>query len=175
MGPLLIVVGALLLVLTIILIVFVLGMRAKTPWVLNAVRRFARGVGNPYQMRSAGTPGAMASVIRHRGRTSGRAYETPVAAEATEDGFVIAIVYGSRTDWLKNVLASGSATIVNEGHTYRVDHPEVIPIEAAASYFPVKAQLTLRRYRVDRCLRVRRIGPPSEEDQRRPGVAVHFR
>jgi deazaflavin-dependent oxidoreductase (nitroreductase family) len=161
-GPISIVVAALLLGLLTVAIVFVLGMRTKTPWVLNGVRRFARAVGNPHVMRTAGTPGATASVIKHRGRTSGRAYETPVAAVATEDGFVIATVYGSRTDWLKNVLGSGSATIVNEGHTYEVDRPEVIPIEAAAACFPAEHRRTFRRYRVDQCLRVRRVEPSPE-------------
>ena len=89
LGPVLILVGALLLgLLTIaIAIVFVLRMRAKTPWVLNAVRRFAGAIGDPYQMRSAGTPGEIASVIRHSGRTSGRAYEPPVVAGPPRTGF----------------------------------------------------------------------------------------
>jgi hypothetical protein len=39
----------------------------------------------------------------------------------------------ANTDWLQNVLASGSATLVHESHTYRVDHPEVLPIEAAGA------------------------------------------
>ena len=139
-------------------IVFVVGMRAKTPWVLNAVRRFARALGNPFQMRSAGTPGAYASVVRHTGRTSGRVFETPVVPVATDGGFVIALPYGSNTDWLKNVLASGSATIVNAGHTYRVDQPEIIPIHAAAAYFPTaKEQRSLRFFRIDQCLRVQRV------------------
>ena len=86
LGPVLILVGALLLGLLTIAIVFVLGMRAKTPWVLNAVRRFARAIGDPCQMRSAGTLGAIASVIRHSGRTSGRAYETPVVAGPPRTG-----------------------------------------------------------------------------------------
>lgn len=159
-------VGALLLgLLMTILIVFVLGMRAKTSWVRNAVRRFARAIGNPFQMRSAGTPGAYASVIRHTGRTSGRPYETPVVPVATGDGFVIALPYGSKTDWLKNVLASGSATIVNEGHTYRVDQPEIIPTAAAATYFPAKQQRSLGFYRVDQCLRVRRVELEEAEEQ----------
>ena len=151
------VVVGLLAVLLIIAIVFVLGMRAKTPWVLNAVRRFARALGNPFQMRSAGTPGAYASVVRHTGRTSGRRFETPVVPVATDDGFVIALPYGSNTDWLKNVLASGSATIVNEGHTYRVDQPEIISTDAAAAYFPAKEQRSLRFFRIDQCLRVQRV------------------
>ena len=162
MAPILIVVGVMLLVVVIVLVVFMLGMRGKTPWVLNAVRRFARGIGNPYQMRSAGKPGSYASVIRHRGRVSARAYETPVAARVTEDGFVIAAVYGPNTDWLKNVLANGSATIVHEGETFEVDRPEVVPTAAVERYFGGKELRNLRRYRVTSCVRVRNAAVPRE-------------
>jgi len=158
-------VGALFLGLFTVVIVFVLRMRARSPRVLNAVRRVNRAIFNPLQMKSAGTPGAYASVIRHNGRTSGRPYETPVGAVATDDGFVIVLVYGSHTDWLKNVLASGSATIVNEGHTYRVDQPEVIPMEAAAVYLPANDQRNHRLFGVDQCLRVRRVEPGEAAEQ----------
>ena len=70
---------------------------------------------------------------------------------------MIAIVYGSRTDWLKNVLASGAAAIVHDGDTYPVDQPEIVPMESARAYFPAKIQRTQRLVRVDRCLRVRRV------------------
>jgi deazaflavin-dependent oxidoreductase (nitroreductase family) len=140
-----------------VVVVYVLGVRSKSSAVRNAARGFHRAVGNPLQMRSAGTPGTYASVIRHEGRTTGMIYETPVWAVPTEDGFVIAIVYGSRTDWLKNVLAGGAAAIVHEGRTYAVDQPEIVPIESARKYFPVTIQRIHRRIRVDRCLRVRRV------------------
>jgi hypothetical protein len=71
-------VGALFLGLVAAAIAFMLGMRARSRPLLDAVRRFNRAVANPRQMRSAGTPGAYASVIRHTGRTSGRPYATPV-------------------------------------------------------------------------------------------------
>jgi deazaflavin-dependent oxidoreductase (nitroreductase family) len=158
-------VGALLLGLLTLLIVFVLGMRTRSPRLLNAIRRFNRAIVNPRQMKSAGTPGAYASVIRHRGRTSGRPYQTPVGAVATDDGFVIAVVYGSHTDWLKNVLASGSATIVNEGHSYRVDQPEVIPMAVAAAYLPAKDQRNHRLFGIEQCLRVRRVEPGEAAGQ----------
>ena len=58
-----------------------------------------------------------------------------MGAVAIDDGFVIALPYGPNTDWLKNVLASGSATIVNEGNTYDVDRPEVVPMAEAGRYF----------------------------------------
>jgi deazaflavin-dependent oxidoreductase (nitroreductase family) len=153
----LIVVAGMFLALSSIAIVYVLGIRSKSSTVRNAARHFHRAVGNPRQMRSAGMPGTYASVIRHRGRTTGRTYETPVWAMPTEDGFVIRIVYGSRTDWLENVLASRAADIVEGGHTYRVDRPEIVPIETARTYFPSIIQQMDRLIRVDRCLRVRRV------------------
>ena len=89
--------GGVVLVLAAIGIVFVVGMRKNSPPVLNAARRASRAT-KPIVLRSAGRPGASASVIRHVGRTTGQSYETPVDAVATEDGFVIALPYGSNTD-----------------------------------------------------------------------------
>ena len=127
--PLATLAGMLFLGFVVIAIVFVLGMRAKSPLLLKPFIRFQRAIINPRQMRSAGTPGAYAAVIRHRGRVSGRSYETPVGAEPVDDGFVIALVYGSRTSWLRNVLAAGSATIVHDGQAYAVDQPEIVPMQ----------------------------------------------
>ena len=154
-----ILVGALFLGVVAIALVYVLGMRAKSPLVLSPLIRLQRAIINPKQMRSAGTPGAYASVIRHRGRTSGRQYETPVGVVAADDGFLIALVYGSRTQWLQNVLASGSATIVHEGQTYEVDQPEIIPMQAVEAQFTAGDQQGFRLLRVDQALRVRRLEP----------------
>jgi deazaflavin-dependent oxidoreductase (nitroreductase family) len=151
-------VGGLVLALAAIGVVFVTGMRTKSPRVLDAVRKTSRAM-KPLALRSAGTPGAYAAVVRHVGRTTGRPYETPVGAVATEDGFVIALPYGPNTDWLKNVLASGTASIVDEGNTYEVDRPEVVPMAAAGRYFSPQDQRAHRMFAVDQCLRVRRIGP----------------
>lgn len=153
------VVGALFFALVSVLIVLLVGMRTKSPLVLNAVRRFNRAVTNPQQMESAGRKGAYASVIRHTGRKSGKPFETPVGVVATNGEFIIALPYGLHADWLKNVLASGSATIVSEGHTYQVDQPEIIPTATAAAHFPPKEQRNLRWFGVDQCLRVRRVEP----------------
>src|SRR5688572_5901515 len=141
-------VAALLLALIGVMIAFVVGMRAKSPAVLNTVRRTSRAM-KPFVMRSAGTPGGPASVIRHVGRTTGRPYETPVGAVAIDDGFVIALPYGSNTDWLKNVLARGSAVIVDEGSTYEVDQPEVVPLAVEALSFSPEDQRAHRLFRVE--------------------------
>jgi deazaflavin-dependent oxidoreductase (nitroreductase family) len=145
-------------------IIFMVGMRTKSPLVLNAVRRTSRAT-KRFVLRSSGTPGGIASVVRHVGRTTGRPYETPVSAVATDGGFVIALPYGSNTDWLKNVLGSRSATIVHEGATYRVDRPEIVPMSVAAPFFSPKDQRTHRRFRVDQCLLVRRAVPDEATEQ----------
>jgi hypothetical protein len=153
-----ILVAAVVLVALTIGVVFMVGMRMKSPLVLDAVRWVARRFVNPRQLETAGAPGAYASVIRHRGRTTGAPYETPVQAVRTEDGFVIPLPYELRSNWLKNVLASGSATIVNEGEAFRVDHPEITPIGFATDGFPAGDQRRHRVFGVDRCLRLRRAG-----------------
>jgi deazaflavin-dependent oxidoreductase (nitroreductase family) len=150
--------GALVLAVLAAGIALVLGMRAKSPPVLNPMRRVIRDHINPKQLESAGKPGAYASVIRHTGRRSGKTYETPVGAEATGDGFVIGLVYGTETDWLKNVLASGSAVVVNDGQTYQVGQPEVISLQAAGDAFSASDQRSMQFVGVSECLRVRKVG-----------------
>jgi hypothetical protein len=71
--------------------------------------------------------------------------------------------YGPNTDWLKNVLVIGSATIVHEGTTYRVDRPEIVPTSVTAPLFSAKDQRTHRLFRVDECLLVRSDAPCCRE------------
>jgi deazaflavin-dependent oxidoreductase (nitroreductase family) len=150
------IVGSLFLTLLVLAALFVLAMRAKYLPVLTAVRRFNRAVTNPRALETAGHPGAAASVIHHSGRTSGTPYETPIGPVPTDDGFVIPLPYGTTPDWLKNVMAAGSAVIVHEGTTYHVDRPELIPIEAALDHVPRAEQWALRAFGVDQFLQVLR-------------------
>jgi hypothetical protein len=78
---------------------------------------------------------------------------------AAGDGFVIGLVYGTRTNWLQNVLASGSATIVHEGQTHQVDQPEIVSMKAVETHFTAGDQRGFRRFAVDQALRVRRVEP----------------
>ncbi len=112
----------------------------------------------PLAMRAAGTEKSSNSIVRHTGRRSGRSYETPVVTVEHDDDFLIALPYGERTDWMKNVLADGNASIVTRGQTYGVDQPQVIPMADATRYFGEKEQKLHRRFAVDTCLRVHRTG-----------------
>lgn len=133
----------------------VVAIRTKSPWMLGAVRRFNRGFTNKLQVRMAGRTGAYASLIRHQGRTSGRSYETPIVPFPTDGGFLVSLPYGTNTDWVRNVLASGSAELVTDGRTCTVDRPEVLATDEVSDEFPPKEQRTHRRFRVTQCLRLR--------------------
>ena len=136
--------------------VFVLGLRFKWRPVLGFLIWLAKRFMNPAQMRTAGTPGAYAGIVRARGRVSGRMIETPVGIVADGDAFLIALPYGPRPQWLRNVLAAGEATLVHEGATYTVDRPELIPTASVAGLFSPTDQRLFRLMRVDESLRLRR-------------------
>jgi deazaflavin-dependent oxidoreductase (nitroreductase family) len=127
--------------------------------VQNALRLFTRTM-RPLALRSAGREGSGTSVVRHTGRRSGRIYRTPVVAVQHDDWFLIALPSGRRTDWLRNVLAQGSAVIETDGRAYESDQPEVIPMAEAAVYFRSREQRMQRQFGVQSALRVRR-GPQA--------------
>lgn len=139
--------------------VYVLGMRFKVGVAQQAVIAFTKHVVNPRMRGTAGTAGASAALIRNVGRTSGREYETPVGAEAIEGGFVIALPYGSRPQWLRNVLAAGEATLLHQGVAYRVDRPVVVPLEPLAGAFSASDQKLHSLFHVDEALRLHLAAP----------------
>ena len=145
-------------------------MRSKSPRIQKTVRRLNRRSFNRVQMKTAGTPGAFAAVVRHTGRVTGTPYETPIGAVPTADGFVVALPYGMQADWLRNVLAAGKATIVSEGETHLVEQPEVIPMDEAIELFPADQRRALRLFKVDVALIVRRA--PIAEAQPHPTAAT---
>jgi hypothetical protein len=79
-----------------------------------------------------------------------------------DDSFPIALPYGEHTDWLKNVLAAGSATITAGGRAYDVDRPKMIAMAEATAYFRPREQRMHRQFHVDTALQVheRREDPP---------------
>ncbi|HZS02140.1 MAG TPA: nitroreductase family deazaflavin-dependent oxidoreductase [Chloroflexota bacterium] len=90
-----------------------------------AVARFNRRVTNPLTRRFAGRLPGFAVVV-HRGRSSGRVYRTPVNAFARPGGYVVALTYGPRADWVRNVLAAGECLLVVRGRRVRMTNPRVV-------------------------------------------------
>ena len=146
--------GLVLVILVAFLGLFLGGMHWKWAPVVDRVRWANLRFFNPTQMDTAGHPGAFAQVLRHTGRTSGRVYETPLGIEPTEDGFVIAMVYGDRTQWSKNVLAAGHAEVVRDDIIYEVERPEIVPLADVAGYLQPSDRRMMGLFGVEHALRL---------------------
>lgn len=136
--------------------VLAVSLRTKFRPVLDRVRRLNRALWNPLVMKEAGSAGADTSVIGHVGRTTGTAYETPVGAVETEEGFVIGLPYGTTPDWIKNVLAAGSASLRHGGETCHVVDPELVRAAGADRHFGAGQRRIHRLYGIDDFLLLRR-------------------
>ena len=87
-------------------------------------------------------PGA--SVIKHRGRKSGKPYETIVTAY--RKGNVLAIVLGhGKTDWVKNVLAAGEADVQFIRSTVHITNPRIVPAGSHEEGLPWPVRVQSRR------------------------------
>ena len=131
---------------------FLFTMRTKYAPGQRLVRRMNRAVANPRQLETAGKAGAASSVVRHVGRRSGEEYATPIEATPIDGGFIITLPYGTKADWVSNVLAAGHAVVGHDGSDYPVEQPEVIPMAEAFGYAPSLDTLSHKLFKVDQAL-----------------------
>jgi len=65
-------------------------------------------------------------VVVHRGRKTGRPYRTPVNVFPRPAGrYVLALTYGSDTDWVKNVMAAGGCELLTRGRHIELTAPRL--------------------------------------------------
>ncbi len=99
------------------------------PTLPRGLARFNRAVVNPIQGVYAWALPPWA-VIVHRGRRSGRLYRTPVLGFRRGRTFAVAVLYGERSDWVRNVLVGGGQ-VVRGGRTYQLLGPRLATIAEA--------------------------------------------
>lgn len=91
------------------------------------------------------------AILRHTGRTSGKAYATPIVALRTPDGFLIPLPFGDATQWARNLFAAGGGSLRFASEEYRIAEPQIVDHEAATTHLGrvlsfVTARLGLRQY-----------------------------
>jgi deazaflavin-dependent oxidoreductase (nitroreductase family) len=65
-------------------------------------------------------------VVVHRGRRSGKEYRTPVNVFSRPGGrYVLALTYGSDTDWVRNVIAAGGCELLTTGQHLELASPRL--------------------------------------------------
>jgi len=97
------------------------------------------------------------AVLRHVGRTSGRAYAIPIVALPIEGGFLIPLPFGAGTQWLRNLQAADEAGLRRAGHEYVIDRPETLRLDDVAPLLVAPVRFASRRFGIDQFVRVRTV------------------
>lgn len=93
-----------------------------------------------------------ATLVRHRGRKSGRAFETPVFAFREGDRMVFALTYGSGADWVQNVLAAGGCDITFRNQMLTLSGARLVTSDPGDQPLPTVVRAVLRRTGVNEFL-----------------------
>ena len=96
-------------------------------------------------------------LLRHVGRTSGRAYAIPIVALPTRDGFFIPLPFGDQTQWLKNLKSADRAGLRHAGREYVIERPEVLDLRTAGPDLPAWVRFASGRVGIDRFVQVYRV------------------
>jgi hypothetical protein len=108
-----------------------------------------KSVSNRIFLAIAGRSWRAYSIVRHVGRSSGREYRNPVSAYPLGDGFVIPVLYGSGSQWVRNVVAVGRFTLRTRGRDHLLERMEIISAERALAAFPGWQRAMLRSRKID--------------------------
>jgi deazaflavin-dependent oxidoreductase (nitroreductase family) len=81
-------------------------------------------------------------ILAHMGRKSGKVYRTPINVFRIPDGFIIALTYSSKSEWVKNVLARGGCELKTLGRNYELSSPRVVH-DPTRRRFPFLVRLVL--------------------------------
>jgi deazaflavin-dependent oxidoreductase (nitroreductase family) len=83
------------------------------------------------------------AIVKHRGRTSGKEYETVVNAFRKGDVLAIGLAHG-KTNWVKNVLAAGEADVHLFRRDVHITNPRVLPAGTDDPALPPSARRAAR-------------------------------
>ena len=119
------------------------------------VTRFNRRFVNPVLGGLSKRAPGMAMIL-HRGRKSGKPYQTPMMIFEAEDGWVMALTYGSKVDWVRNLIAAGNGGMIQRNRTIPLDRPRLISTAEGMALMPAIVRAVLRTIRVTEFLQVER-------------------
>jgi deazaflavin-dependent oxidoreductase (nitroreductase family) len=109
------------------------------PWLERLQIRFVNPLVRPFSKRVPGF-----GVIKHRGRTSGKDYETIITPYRRGQVLAVGLAHG-KTNWVKNVLAAGEADIQIGKESLHLVNPRVLPAGTVDRSLPRMAQVVGKR------------------------------
>ena len=87
------------------------------------------------------------TVVRHRGRRSGRVHETPIMVAPLGRDLVVELTYGESVQWYRNVVAAGGCELVRGSRTVRIVGVEPLSVEEGLAAFGGVRAVVLRLLR----------------------------
>lgn len=99
-------------------------------------------------------------ILTHVGRKSGKTYRTPINVFRIPNGFIIALTYSSKSEWVKNVLAAGGCKLETRGKEYQLSAPRVVH-DPSRRRFPILVRLVLRLVGADEYIEFSSRSPAS--------------
>lgn len=93
------------------------------------------------------------AIVHQVGRHTGQRHDTPMNIFRHDGAWVFALTYGSRVDWVRNVLAAGKCTITTRGRRVRLVDPELI-VDPRRRLVPQPVRAILALLRVTEFLRM---------------------
>ncbi|EFH84286.1 nitroreductase family deazaflavin-dependent oxidoreductase [Ktedonobacter racemifer] len=111
----------------------------------DRIRVFNKYVTNRVLRGLAILPFGPFALLRHVGRRSGKSYEIVIMVWPLNEGFVIALTYGPKVDWYRNVQAAGGCTVFWHRKYYTLENPETLDTETALTAFPGFFKMVLRQ------------------------------
>lgn len=87
------------------------------------------------------------SLITHRGRKSGKTFQTVVTSYRKDNTLAIALGHG-KTDWVKNVMAAGEADIRLFRKELHLVNPRILPAGSGDTSLPFLLRVQNRKVAV---------------------------
>lgn len=112
------------------------------PWFERFQIQYLNPVVNPIMRYMPGM-----ATIKHRGRTSGKPYETIVTAYRKGNLLAVSLAHG-KTNWVKNVLSAGEADVKYIRTQLHIINPRILPAgsdSADVEELPFLARMQSRR------------------------------
>ncbi len=114
-------------------------------WVAQVNKR----VFNRMELRRGKRP-----VLTHVGRSSGKIYRTPLDAHPIDNGYLFILMYGSGSDWVRNVLAAETASLTIDGDEFELVSPRLVTKDVAWQQLPEATKAPPRFLKVSEFLQM---------------------
>ena len=127
----------------------------------DRMRYVAKHVINRVTSRNAGSAKSPFAILRHVGRRSGKEFETPIMVSPLGEDFVLALTYGPKVDWYRNLQANGKGTLTWHGKVYAIEKLEPLDRDTGLAAHHLHERVILRILKVENFVRVKVSAPEA--------------